>query len=705
MAAIQKLRDKSGLITLFIGIALLAFIITGLDPSLFNSQPENVIAEINKEKYPYESYYQVYEQVEAQYKNNPNFANNPLQTDMIYSVAWQQFVDAQLVENKVQQIGLGIFNEQFNIYGISSEEFEDAIMGENIDMEVIQNFSNPETGQFDRQYVTGFLQNLPELRESNPAIYEYWIDFERRLHQSRLKEKMHTLLAKSLYATTLEAEMTIQERSRKTDVLSVKIPFASIADDQVEVTDADLQARYEKVKGEKRFQQETNVSLAYVVFDVVPTQADVEHIRQNLENKTEDFQNAKNDAAFLNLNSDIKFNPTFFGKGELPAAIDSFAFSGKVSDITPVRMESEMFVVSKITDIRWAADSAKVRHILLANENATMERADSIKALLEKGANFEQLVLQYSADSGSIALGGVIDWFTKGQMVQSFQDTSFFGEKGKFYLAPSQLGIHIIEILGQGPKSKVVQVQNLAKAIIPSSETRREIKKRAINFVSENRTADQFNATLEKSNDVVKRTAVVYENQRSLAGIPDSRSLIRWAHQNKSSKNTVSDLFEFGDKIVVAVITDVHEKGVLSFEAVKEQLRPEVIQEKKVAKIKDQLSFINANTTIEEIAGKMNVVIDTLFNTTFAQNSGEIGVEPLVFATASVLNEGVLSQPIAGTNGVFIIKATAIKTEEAGNVEVEKNILQSSREASLRAAIMNILKDKANVQDYRINFF
>jgi len=639
------------------------------------------------------------------YKNNQNMANNPYLSDMTYNAAWQQFVEQQLIAHKVQQLGLGIFNEQHRIYGVSSEEFEDAIMGVHIDWEVMQFFSNPQTGQFEREYIPGFLANLSQVREKNPAIYEYWVDLERRLHQKLVTEKFNTLLAKSVYATTLDAEMSINERARQTDVLSVKIPFWSIADDKVEVTDADLQAYYNKVKGKKRFEQDANVTLSYVVFEVSPTQADVEQIHQNVENKAHDFRDAKNDAAFLNLNSDIKFNPTYYKKGELPPAVDSFAFAGKKGDVTPVSMEGAMFKVTKISDIRSAADSAKVRHILLAKENATKERADSIKTLLEKGASFEQLVRQYSADSGSIALGGVIDWFHKGEMVQSFQDTSFFGERGKFYLAPSQYGIHIIEILQQGAKSKVVQVQTLAKSIVPSSDTRKSIKKEAVNFVSANRTLDQFNATLEKSGNLVKRSATVAENQRSLPGMLESRALIRWAHQNKDKKNTVSDLFEFGDKYVVAVITDVHEKGPLSFETLKEQLRPDVVKEKKAALIKEQLSFINAQTTIQEIAAKMNVAIDTLPSTTFAQQSSiQINYEPKVFATASVLNEGQLSQPIEGNDGVFVIFAAAVRTVEAGNVPVEKNVLQMRYE-SLRNAAMTILRDKTTIKDYRILFF
>jgi hypothetical protein len=51
-------------------------------------------------------------------------------------------------------------------------------------------------------------------------------------------------------------------------------------------------------------------------------------------------------------------------------------------------------------------------------------------------------------------------------MVESFQDTSFYGEKGKFYIAPSQFGLHIIEILEQGKKTKVFRY-NILLRILP----------------------------------------------------------------------------------------------------------------------------------------------------------------------------------------------------------------------------------------------
>ena len=56
MAAIQSLRKNSWILTIVIGLALLAFIVTGLDTSLFNSKQSNVIAEIDGEEYTYDEY-------------------------------------------------------------------------------------------------------------------------------------------------------------------------------------------------------------------------------------------------------------------------------------------------------------------------------------------------------------------------------------------------------------------------------------------------------------------------------------------------------------------------------------------------------------------------------------------------------------------------------------------------------------------------
>lgn len=707
MSAIQTLRNKSGLITLVIGIALLAFVITGLDPQMFSAfkTPDNVIAKMYGEDYPYEAYYEYYEQVEKQFKNSE--FQNAFQADAMYNQAWQTFLNSVLFDVQFKELGIGVYREHLQVMGMSDKEFEDVTIGENIDPELQRYFQNPKTGMFDKQMLVQTLSNLTEYKESNPEFYESWLDYEKALHINTLRNKYNVLVRNAINTTTLEAEMSIQERTMQSDIEYVKIPFESIADETVKISDNDIAAYYEKVKSSKKYDQEKAVSIDYVTFDIIPTQQDIEAIKTSLIEKADDFKNAKNNAVFLNLNSEIKFDPTYHKKGTLSPTIDSFAFSKSINDITELYLEGNVYKIAKISDIRMGADSAKVRHILVSGENA-MAKADSLKALIEKGADFAALAMKHSADSGSAKLGGLINWFKQGEMVPSFQDTSFFGVKGKIYLAPSQYGIHIIDILEQGEKGKRVQVQYMSKQITYSPDTRKDIYKKAVEFASENRTKKQFEAYIAANPTVTKKIAEkLGENDRSLPGIMESRPVIRWAHQNEEIDN-VSDIFTCGDKFVIAVVSKVYEKGKMPLEDVKEELKAEVLKEKKTAMIREKLAKVNTQTTpLSEIGLKFNVLALTALNISFGMySSPEFGMEPKVIAMATLLEKGKQSDIIEGNTGVFVIKVVnRKKSENVSDIQVEKAMLTQRASSAIMNAAPAILKDKAEVVDLRINFF
>lgn len=706
MSAIQTLRNKSGLITLVIGIALLAFVITGLDPQMFSAfkTPDNVIAKIYGEDYPYEVYYEYYEQVEKQFRNSE--FQNAFQADALYNQAWQTFLNSVLFDVQFKELGIGVFRDNLQVMGMSDKEFEDITVGENVDPELQRYFQNPNTGMFDKQMLIQTLSNLSEYKESNPEFYESWLDYEKALHINTLRNKYNTLVRNALHTTTLEAEMSIADRKTQTDIEFVKIPFEAIADETVKVSDQEIAAYYEKVKASKKYDQEKAVSIDYVTFDIMPTQQDIEAIKNSVIEKAAAFKEAKNTSVFLNLNSDIKFDPTYHKKGTLPPTIDSFAFSKSENDMTDMYMEGNSYKIAKISDIRMGADSAKVRHILVTGENA-MKQADSLKALIEKGADFGALAMKHSADSGSAKMGGLIDWFKEGQMVPSFQDTSFFGVKGTIYLAPSQYGIHIIDILEQGPKAKRVQVQYLSKQIAYSQNTRKEVYKKAVEFASENRTKEQFESYLSKNPTITKKVGEkLGENERTLPGIQDSRPVIRWAHQNEEITN-VSDIFTCGDKFVIAVVSKVYEKGKMPLEDVKDQLKAEVLKEKKIAMIREKLAkFDTQKASLSEIGATYNVLALTSLNISFGMySSPEFGMEPKVIATASLLEKGKQSQIIEGNSGVFVIKVVDRRVlEQNSDVKMEKAMITQRASSTLMNAVPAILKDKAEVEDLRINF-
>ena len=391
-------------------------------------------------------------------------------------------------------------------------------------------------------------------------------------------------------------------------------------------------------------------------------------------------------------------------KGFLQPNLDTFAFAGQIGDVTPVYYENNSYNIAKISNIRPCADSAKVRHILVNSENAYAV-VDSLKNLVEGGADFAELARKHSADSGSAMNGGIIDWFKEGEMVPSFQDSSFFGEVGKCYIAPSQYGVHLIQILAQGPKSKRVQVQVFSKEVAYSQSTRSKVYQNAMKFTSENRTQEQFEAAVDADASITMKFANnTEENQRVIPGIDDSRQVIRWAHQNKKKQGEVSDIFRCGDKFVVAVITSVEEEGVVALETVKDMVTDELKKDKKKGMILSSLASQDCSS-LQAVASANSVVIDSSSNLSFASISGPgLGVEPKLFATLSLMEQNKVSEPIAGNRGVYVAQIVAKHTAEVTDVEKEQQT-QKQRNASVLAnSIFKILEDNAEIEDNRINF-
>lgn len=702
MAAIQSLRKNSWILTIVIGLALLAFIVTGLDTSLFSSKQSNVIAEINGTEYTYDEYYSLYELYENQQKNSGSDLSYA-QKERVYTDAWKAFVTGKLFEESYENLGLSTYKSNLNIQGLCDEEFQDAILGDNIDPELQYYFRNPQTGQFDKDMLINVLSNMSTMREQNPEFYESWLQFEKTLHENTLRRKYVSLVSNGIYTTTVEAEAIANEKNAQCNINFVKIPYESIADSTITVTDKELAAYYKTISKESVFQQEDGVTIKYITFDIVPTDADVKAIENLVASKSEDFKAAKNDALYLNLNSETKFNPAYNKKGNLEANLDTFAFAGQIGDVTPVYFENNSYRIAKISDIRLGADSAKVRHILVNTENAYAV-VDSLKKLVETGADFAALASKHSADSGSAKNGGIIDWFKEGEMVPSFQDSSFFGEVGKCYIAPSQYGVHLIQILAQGPKSKRVQVQTFSKSITYSEATRKTAYQKAVKFVSDNRTKEQFEAAVDADETLnMKIASNTEENQRVIPGIDESRQIIRWAHQNKDNVGMVSEIFRCGDKFVVATIESVEEEGVIALDKVKEQVEDRYKQEKKKEMIISSLSDLSS---LQAVATAKSETVQSSNNISFASQSAQgIGMEPILFATVSTMKKDEISKPIAGERGVYVAQVTDThKATNEATIDNEKMILQQRTSITLTNQIYQILEDKAEIEDHRINF-
>jgi len=100
--------------------------------------------------------------------------------------------------------------------------------------------------------------------------------------------------------------------------------------------------------------------------------------------------------------------------------------------------------------------TASVRHILLltqgkseAEKAAAKTKIEGILAEAKTGADFAELAKKYSEDPGSKDNGGLYENFSRGQMVQAFEDAAFSVPVGELSgVVETSYGYHIIKVIG-----------------------------------------------------------------------------------------------------------------------------------------------------------------------------------------------------------------------------------------------------------------
>ena len=155
---------------------------------------------------------------------------------------------------------------------------------------------------------------------------------------------------------------------------------------------------------------------------------------------------------------------------------------------------------------------------------------------------------------------------------------------------------------------------------------------------------------------------------------------------------------------MIAVVTEVFEKGPKTFAQIEDEIRSTVIIEKKKTYITDIIEKNSGEKTLQAI-GKLFNVLPTVSNTiTFASVSAQsIGKEPKVIGTATNIELGAMSNPILGENGVYILVVTDSKTVETDAEQKEMRIA-STKSMKVINGLFPYLKEKANVVDNRLKF-
>lgn len=706
MAILENIRKRTTVLILIIGMALFAFVISGVftGSDFAGGKIGSTIAEINGEPISREDFTKKLEQAQRQF--GPNFSSTQL-VNRVYD----------------QEIRGAILNQQFENLGIDVESDQIVDFIKNTGYAQDPSFQD-ENGVFNPEV---FKATIADWRETNPLLYDNWLEVEKQIMQSAKEQIYFNLIKAGTGATLTEGEFDYRLTNDKVDFQYVRVPYASIPDSTIQVSKDEI-ATYVKDHADE-FEQEKARDIRFVFFEEKASASDenavqdeltqlmgdtVEYIQESNSTDTiPGFRNTTDIAAFLDRNSDAKFDTIFRAKKDLPAVAADSIFSLGSEEIYGPYRDGDFFKVSRIM-ARKPNGTSKASHILFAYEGATRanpeitrtkeeaeEEAKKILAEAEKAdADFTALARDNS-DGPSAPRGGDLGYFQEGVMADEFNDFCFGNEVGAIGLVETEFGFHIIRV---DDKQDIVQVATLSREIQPSEETVNTLFTDATKFEMSVADAEPeaFSDIAKEGSFTVRPVNKIKEMDENLPGLNSQRSVVQWAFNDDTKVGEIKR-FDLSNGYAIVQLTKKFKKGTMSVEDASSQALPKIRREKKAAQVMGKTTI----ATLEDFATNNGVATSNATAVTRkAPTIPGAGREPLVVGKAFTLEEGETSQLIKGETGVFMVKLT--KKEDAvslPNYSTDTNRLAGQNRNTVNTGVYNALKEGADIEDNRATFY
>ena len=665
MASLQRIRNHGALLITIVGLAMLAFILGDFlnsGSSFFNRSRENV-GVIEGQKIHYTEYEAAKEQLTEVYKIETG--RSDFDEDMqvqIRNQVWNMMLMDYTMRAQADKIGMDV----------TADELSELCIGDNIH-QIIRGRRAffDENGQFNRDAVVNLLQAINEGNEDaemNANLKQaktYWLYWEKAVRISYMQEKYTNLLQHLLKANSLDAEYAFNSRQNGVSAEYAMQPYFTVADSLVKVSEGDIKKLYNQHK--EQYKQTPNRAIKYIAFDIVPSEADFQAAQDLMTKLQNEFKTTDDISLVVNTNSDIMYDGRDYSEQTVPAQFKEFAFGkgAKTGDCTDILFENNTYAMARIMQAGYS-----------------MPDSVELKAIVEGGEDQE------------------LGWFKASDLPKNIYEPAFAGKRGTRFTVAQGMGEQTYEIMEIGKPTPKVKLAILAREVTPSSKTYSIIYNNAKQFIVNNGDAEALETAAQEAGMAVIPQYNLTKTTDKIGQLKNSRPIVRWAFEAKEGQ--VSDVFECGQQFVVAALTEVNDGEYRPLNAVRAELTYEATNNAKAAYIKKQLK---GTESLEAAAEKMGQKIQSVERVTLADSRfGTAGMEPAVIGKTIALGENALSEPIQGNMGVFVVKTGAANNSSDTFVPENEKAQLASRFAYLPYQAMQLIEDKAKVEDNRANF-
>ncbi len=696
MAAIGKIRKRSGLLLIAIGLAMLAFIISDAfsNNSLFFLNNQNEVGEIAGTPITYKEFDRYYQQnLEQLRSQSPDNAIDEVTRASLVEQTWNQLIIRKTLDHELGEMGIEV----------TPDELANAITGAQPHPQVRQAFTDPNTGQFRQDQLILFLKNL---NQQPPEIQRSWKMFEQELLFQLRQRRLITLISKSFYITSAEAQDYYAAQNVTYDGNYIWASVMEIPDSVAQPSDEDVQAAYQQYKD--RFKQKPGRTIEYVYFPIIPTAEDTSLTLEELNNIKKEWAAETNDSAYVISLSEEGWDSTWHPPAHYePTLADSLWHLGVGSVAGPV-FRNDKWYLFKVLAFRKADDTYyRASHILIqrgTDSVAALQKAKEILRQVKSGASFDSLAHIYGTDA-TRDRGGDLGWFDADVMVGPFGKAVRQAPLNQPFIVTTQFGYHVVVV--KDTLQRDAHVVSIARSVTPSSETYDVEYRRAGQFHTDVQNGKDFKEAAIKAGKSPLLAEQIQPSDFTLPGLNYARPVVRFAYN--AEEGDISEILELPGAFVVARLIEISESPYKPLDQLRdEEIRPlaMLVRKRKILAKK----FENAGaSSLEELASKIGKTVQqaTAVRLIPPIITG-IGSEPTVAGYFVGLPQGTAYWPIIGENGIAAVQPTQYHPVEIQDSAIFKGTRQqllASYNNYWQQQFFETIKRFADVKDYKYRFY
>ena len=700
MAILGKIREKSIVLILVIGMALFAFVISGVFDGAGTISQEPV-AIVGDEEITIEQFSRRVDAVER---------NTGMSNVQAANTVWNQIVAEYSFSQLQEELGLEVGRSHVENFITNSPGFRQD-----------SRFQNA-LGEFD---VVAFTDFINDSKRNNPEVYSQWQLQEESIRSTISRQLYNTMIQAGIYHTSFDGKTEHKLENDKISISFVKVPYSSIPDSLVTISDRDIK-KYINANAEE-YEVEESRSIQYVVFDETASVEDNLEIENGLKkllepqvifnevNQSEEtlpsFSQTDNVKEFIAEYSETPYDETYKTRAQLGTYANTL-FDLKEGEVFGPYKDGNQFKLSRMMDFD-RGGSVKARHILIAYEGSQSASSDVTRTKNEarkeayrvlrlvraNGSDFAELARTYS-DGPSKNRGGDLGFFRRGDMVEAFNDYVFSKPTGSIGVVETDFGYHVIEVQ---EKEDVVLIASVVKKIVPSESTSNEVFRLATEFEIESKK-NGFSTASESLGYDLRNGSNLKLMDESIPGLGVQRTIVKWSFEEETSVSDIKRFDLLGGGYVVAKLIEKSSAGTSSVEDARSAVQAKLMQDKKHDLLLSKYGSDVSLATLAEDYGQ-SILTSSAINAAAGSIAGA-GTEPFVVGSGFSLEMNQTSALIQGKQGIFMLEvdlfeeSTALPSYDGYSSSLNESVLNR-----LRPLIDEVIRDHFEVVDNRFDYF